>query len=75
VTAELAVARKALAAACGDVRDCYAAEGAFVAAPGSTEEAAAVMRVGGRARAGRGAPRRRVTPAVGYPAVAVRPGH
>ena len=45
MTAELVVARKALAAACGDVRDGDAAEGAFVAAPGSTEEAAAVMRV------------------------------
>jgi glycolate oxidase FAD binding subunit len=45
VTAEAAVIRKALAAACGDVRDGDAAGGAFVAAPGSTEEAAAVMRV------------------------------
>jgi glycolate oxidase FAD binding subunit len=57
VTTELAVIRKALAAVCGDVRDEGQARGgradrpagpqapSFVAAPGSTEEAAAVMRV------------------------------
>jgi glycolate oxidase FAD binding subunit len=49
VTAEAAVTRKALAAACGDVRDGDGdggpAEGAFVAAPASTAEAAAVLRV------------------------------
>jgi glycolate oxidase FAD binding subunit len=39
------VIRKALAAACGDVHDGDSAEGTLVAAPGSTEEAAAVMRV------------------------------
>ena len=44
MTAEAAVVRKALAAACGDVRDGDQPDGAFVAAPGSTEEAAAVMR-------------------------------
>ncbi len=45
MTAEAAVVRKALAAACGDVRDGDQPDGAFVAAPGSTDEAAAVMRV------------------------------
>ncbi len=44
MTADAAVVRKALAAACGDVRDGDQPDGAFVAAPGSTEEAAAVMR-------------------------------
>jgi glycolate oxidase FAD binding subunit len=44
VTAEAAVIRKALAAACGDVRDGDQPDGALVAAPASTEEAAAVMR-------------------------------
>jgi glycolate oxidase FAD binding subunit len=44
VTAELAVIRKALAAVCGEVRDADSAAGIF-AAPASTEEAAAVMRV------------------------------
>ncbi len=45
MTPETAVIRKALAAVCGDVRDGDPPEGAFTAAPGSTEEAAAVMRV------------------------------
>jgi len=46
VTAESAVVRKALAAVCGEVRDSDQLEGAFAAAaPASTEEAAAVMRV------------------------------
>jgi glycolate oxidase FAD binding subunit len=44
VTAEAAVIRKALAAACGDIRDGDQPDGAPVAAPASTEEAAAVMR-------------------------------
>ena len=44
MTAEAAVVRKALAAACGDVRDGDQPDGAFVAAPGSTDEAAAIMR-------------------------------
>ncbi len=44
MTAEAAVIRKALAAACGDVRDGDQPDGALVAAPASTEEAAAVMR-------------------------------
>jgi glycolate oxidase FAD binding subunit len=44
VTPEGAVIRKALAAACRDVRDGDPAEGSFVAAPTSTAEAAAVMR-------------------------------
>jgi glycolate dehydrogenase FAD-binding subunit len=45
VTPETAVIRKALAAVCGDVRDGDPPEGTFTAAPGATEEAAAVMRV------------------------------
>ena len=45
MTAELAVIRKALTAVCGDVRDGGPPDGTFTAAPGSTEEAAAVMRV------------------------------
>jgi glycolate oxidase FAD binding subunit len=39
------VIRKALAAVCGDVRDGDPPEGTLTAAPASTEEAAAVMRV------------------------------
>ena len=38
MTAEAAVVRKALAAACGDVRDGDQPDGAFVAAPGSTDD-------------------------------------
>ncbi len=45
MTPETAVIRKALAAVCGEVRDEDPANGTFAAAPGSTEEAAAVMRV------------------------------
>jgi glycolate dehydrogenase FAD-binding subunit len=45
VTAETAVITKALAAVCGDVRDGDPPEGTVTAAPGSAEEAAAVMRV------------------------------
>jgi glycolate dehydrogenase FAD-binding subunit len=45
VTPEISVIRKALAGACGDVRDGDPAAGAFVAAPDSSAEAAAVMRV------------------------------
>ena len=45
VTADGAVIRKALAAVCGEVRDGDPGEGTFVAAPGSTDAAAAVMRV------------------------------
>ncbi len=44
MTPETAVIRKALAAVCGDVSDGGPPEGTFTAAPGSTEEAAAVMR-------------------------------
>jgi glycolate oxidase FAD binding subunit len=39
------VVSKALAAVCGEVRDADPAEGTFTATPGSTDEAAAVMRV------------------------------
>jgi glycolate oxidase FAD binding subunit len=45
VTPETAVIRKALVAVCGEVRDEDPANGTFAAAPGSTDEAAAVMRV------------------------------
>ena len=75
VTAEAAVVIKALADVCGDVREGRGGGGraALVASPGSTEEAAAVMRVAAehglavsRAAAGRGCP--------GAPRPRVRPG-
>ena len=75
MTPETAVIRKALAAVCGDVRDGDPAEGTLMAAPGSTEEAAAVMRVAAEhelAVVARGGGSRL---SWGDPAVALRPGH